>query len=352
MKKIHVSDRIKGSMLGGAVGDALGFPVEFFDDAEIFRQFGENGITEYLLCGGVALISDDTQMSLFTADGMLRAESECVAATAEDYVQRVYESYLSWLFTQDSDYVPSDNIRKSELLRYRELHSSRAPGNTCLAALQSGRCGSPEEKLNLSKGCGGVMRVAPVALLLATKDCPNRFIGEVAMRIAAVTHGHLLGYLPAAFLAIALANILRETSRDYEGAMTSALSQTKGLFPPSEELDYFSALIERAVLLANDRDIDDDLEAIRELGSGWVAEETVAIAVYCALRHQDSFEGAIVASVNHSGDSDSTGAVTGNLIGAMLGYERIPEKFILNLELKDLLFKISDKLYLAGRLSP
>lgn len=82
-------------------------------------------------------------------------------------------------------------------------------------------------------------------------------------------------------------------------------------------------MIDKAIDLANE-DVD-DLEAIRELGQGWVAEETLAIAIYCALKYSNDFDKALIASVNHSGDSDSTGAVTGNILGAYLGLSGIPE---------------------------
>ena len=88
-----------------------------------------------------------------------------------------------------------------------------------------------------------------------------------------------------------------------------------------------------------------DLDAIHELGEGWVAEETLAIAVYCALKYEDDFEKAIIVSVNHNGDSDSTGAVAGNIIGAYLGMNAIPEKFLTNLELKDVIIEMAEDLY-------
>ena len=89
----------------------------------------------------------------------------------------------------------------------------------------------------------------------------------------------------------------------------------------------------------------DDLAAIRELGEGWVAEETLAIAVYCAIRYQQDFRKAITVSVNHDGDSDSTGAVTGNILGAYLGFEKIPLKYIEPLELKEVIEEIAVDLY-------
>ena len=107
----------------------------------------------------------------------------------------------------------------------------------------------------------------------------------------------------------------------------------------SEQID----LIDKAIVLSKEN--IDDLEAIRELGQGWVAEETLAIAIYCSLKYSDDFDKAIIASVNHSGDSDSTGAVTGNILGAYLGLKSIPKKYLDNLELKDVILEIADDLY-------
>ena len=84
-----------------------------------------------------------------------------------------------------------------------------------------------------------------------------------------------------------------------------------------------------------------DQNAIRELGEGWVAEEALAIAIFCALRYSNVFEKAIITAVNHDGDSDSTGAITGNILGAYLGLSKIPDRFLKNLELKDIIMALA-----------
>ena len=71
----------------------------------------------------------------------------------------------------------------------------------------------------------------------------------------------------------------------------------------------------------------------------------MAVGLYCALKHFDSFEDALVASVNHGGDSDSTGAVTGNILGAAVGYEAIPQFYKDDVELHDLILHMADDLY-------
>ena len=108
-------------------------------------------------------------------------------------------------------------------------------------------------------------------------------------------------------------------------------------------MDMLQTLVQKAIDLSKSE--LDDLNAIRQLGQGWVGEEALAIAVYCALRHPDSFEDAVIAAVNHSGDSDSTGAIAGNIMGAALGLKAIPEKYLERLELRDVILDLADDLF-------
>jgi len=93
-------------------------------------------------------------------------------------------------------------------------------------------------------------------------------------------------------------------------------------------------LFNKAIRLA-ESDVEDQ-NAIRQLGMGWVADEAVAIAIYCSLKYKDNFEDAIVAAANHDGDSDSTAAITGNIVGARVGYKNIPDYYKNYVELKDI----------------
>ncbi len=345
-------DKIQGCLIGGAAGDALGFAVEFLDEYHIFEKYGANGITSYSLRNNVARISDDTQMTLFTAEGLLRASEKWDNPTDDQYIESIYESYLGWLHTQEGEdkcFPYSDAL----LSNVDELYSRRAPGSTCISALASGDCGTYTKQLNHSKGCGGVMRVAPIALYMAQLKDYNKLdeIADIAARSSAITHSHPLGYIPSAYLAVFIACLLRGDIPTK--ALYKAESATRKYFANSRNTECCLQLVNKALSLAcsteeGDR-IETDLEAIKELGEGWVAEETLAIALYCSLKYMDAengFEKALIAAVNHSGDSDSTGAITGNIMGAVLGYKNIPNKFKNHLELRDVILDISKKMHI------
>jgi len=188
------------------------------------------------------------------------------------------------------------------------------------------------------------MRVAPVGLYFNRASQCGRIgtVWEQATGVAALTHGHELGWLPAGVLAhiinrvtysdMTLIEAIRE-AQDFLNKHYSNRKHTKAL----------SNLIDRAVSLTV-MNQDSDLDNIRSLGEGWVAEETLAIAIYCSLKYQDDFSKAICAAVNHDGDSDSTGAVCGNILGALWGYERIPNQWKASLECKDVILEVADDL--------
>ncbi len=336
-------DKYRGCIIGGAVGDALGFAVEFMQDETIFQKYGELGITEYDLINGVAQISDDTQMTLFTANGLLlgttRGMTRGIMGSYPGYIALCYKE---WYKTQYESYPLNEKHPYSWLINVPELFASRAPGNTCLSAIESGIEGTIQEPINRSKGCGGVMRVAPIGIYFGDKRITIDDVDMIGAETAALTHGHELGYIPAAAL-VHIIHLISHQEISLVDAVNDAIVSMERLFPDSKHMSTFTALMKKSIELSGEN--LDDLDAIRELGQGWVAEETLAIAVYCALKYSQDFEKAIIASVNHSGDSDSTGAVTGNILGAYLGMKAIPQKFMENLELKDVILEIADDLY-------
>lgn len=338
---ISKKDRYLGCLIGGAAGDALGYAVEFYDTDKIFSKFGEKGITEYKKADDLALISDDTQMTLFTANGLLVADTlKNIIDTEAEYIDLIAACYLDWFKTQES---LGESGRFSWLNNIDRLNEPRAPGGTCMSALGSMKFGSVSSPINNSKGCGGVMRVAPIGLYF---DGDTMSIEKVAMlgaEAAAITHGHPLGYISAAMLVYIINGIVH-----YELCLREAINNAKTamnkLFNDKNPVAKMNGLTDLAIELSRRDDIT-DLEAIGILGEGWVGEETLAIAIYCALKYENDFEKAIIAAVNHDGDSDSTGAVTGNILGAYLGLSKIPKKFLEGLECLEVITEIAEDLY-------
>lgn len=333
--------KIRGCLLGGAAGDALGYAVEFKSIDEIKQIFGEKGISKYKLTEGRAIVSDDTQMTLFTANGILlgitRGRLRGIMGPMEGYI---YYAYLDWLFTQTGK-VSADSGH-AWLRNVERLKVKRAPGNTCLNALATGTCGSIEKPINNSKGCGGVMRVAPIGLYFCEHD-NEALITMLGAKVAAITHGHPLGFIPAATLVNIIYSCFNDSLSSLEDVIEHSMQLTVNLFAEYFETNQLITLLKRAIELSKNE--SEDLDNIMQLGEGWVAEETLAIAVYCSLKYQHSFENAVIASVNHNGDSDSTGSVTGNILGAWLGANSIPQQFKDDLELVDVVEEIAKDLY-------
>lgn len=338
-------DKIQGCLIGGAAGDALGYVIEFLTEDTIFRNLGKPGLTEYRFRNGLARISDDTQMTMFTATGLLSAAArEGAAADIETYGRYIARTYRDWYKTQCESFDACNRkFITSWLMHVPEIFASRAPGRTCLSAIYSGCGGSVEFPLNNSKGCGGVMRVAPIGLFFADLDVAPLGVDLLGADAAALTHGHEMGYIPGAMLVHIVRLVANSDDITLKDAVLSAMGMARVLFPDAETLPGFLELISRAVELS-ESDVD-HLSAIHQLGAGWIGDEALAIAIYCALKYADDFDMALIASVNHNGDSDSTGAITGNILGAYLGLSRIPQKYLDKLELKAELLELAEDLY-------
>lgn len=320
-------DHYRACLLGGSIGDAMGYAVEFMSLGKIKEHYGVRGIRDLTINPtGKAIISDDTQMMLFTAEGILNAWRDSI-----NPAHAIWESYLRWYSTQG--YPIDERLKKGSLIGLPELQKQRAPGNTCLQALATGQMGNRNTVLNNSKGNGAVMRVAPVGLVYV-KDSYKAF--RVGCESAMITHSHPAGYLSAGALAAILSEILSGASiRDSVIKAREILSS----YGNSEET---KDAMEKAVRLI-DFNVEPQ-EALKLLGPGWIAEEALAIGIYCSLKYSEDFKEGLLCSVNHSGDSDSTGMITGNILGAYLGCDCIPFDWLLNVELGNVTSGIADEL--------
>lgn len=323
-------NKILGSIIGGAIGDALGYQIEFERDIkekECIRYYGKG------------IISDDTQMSLFSANALIWRDTNLrLNGISTSYEDAIYMGYLDWLNTQY--YSKKNKNRISWLNDIRELNVQRDPGNTCLGSLLSGKKGSIEEPINNSRGCGGLMRVGPIGLYMGS---PTE-AGELAAKASAITHGHPLGIIPS-YIFASMINILLNENTDIKGAYKKVTKQFRKHYDifDKDNTDKFFNLVNKAIELSK-KDLPDN-KAIAQIGEGWVADEAFAIAIYSCFKYENSFEDAVICAINHDGDSDSTGSITGNLMGVYLGYDKINKYYVDNLELTDIMFEIANDIH-------
>ncbi|MCF3136590.1 ADP-ribosylglycohydrolase family protein [Streptomyces olivochromogenes] len=338
--------RVRGCLLGGALGDALGYPVEFSSLDRIRAAHGERGVTGPVpgAHGVVGRISDDTQMTLFTAEALVQAHArERHKGIGGGWALLLRRAYERWLETQtkpgpEQAAPPTSGAPAGGLVTEAWLYSRRAPGNACLSGVAQMYAPDPELPLDGrpgevnpdSKGCGAVMRSAPFGLVN-----PADAAFAMAARGAQITHGHPTGYYASGALAAIVAYLVAGDS--LEGSVLRALRLLE-LHPGHEET---SADLRRAVDLAAQG--SPTAEKVESLGAGWVAEEALAIGVYCALA-TPRVEDALLLSVNHSGDSDSTGSLCGNLLGARHGDVGLPHSWVERVEGRARIAALADDL--------
>lgn len=334
------ADRVAGCLLAGAVGDALGAPVEFATLERIRRDHGPGGIRDLEKAyDRVGAITDDTQLTLFAAEGLLRArtlrEEGGARGAEDDGAAAVLRAYRRGLVTQGDD-VPSELLgARGWLMELPELHARWSPGHACLAALRLSGGAAPRDRISERQACGGIVRAAPAGLVEA--DDPFALGGLVA----APTHAHPTGLLTAGFLALLVDRLVRGVGLD------AAIGAARARLTAEPEHAEVLVAVDRAVQRVGST--EPSAEAVEELGRGWVGEEALAIGLYCVLAHPAELEAAVVLAANHSGASDSTAAVTGAIAGALLGEAAIPVRWLDRLELREAIGQLAADLAVGYR---
>jgi ADP-ribosyl-[dinitrogen reductase] hydrolase len=296
-------ERILGSLYGGAVGDALGAPVEFMSRAAIIQRLGPTGVSGFVQTP--APITDDTQMTLFTLEGI----NDWLAQPGSVLQVCIGRAYQRWLFTQSGQMIALQASELADLASHQLLCQQRAPGHTCLSALASKRHPG-EMACNHSKGCSGVMRVAPLGWLGAAQNWPLANSWQAGCLSAALTHGHPLGQTAAGAMAVMVQLLCMGIDMPQAIDTLQCLARQQQAPAALCELLHAAATLPARPALPH------------ALGEGWVAEEALAIGLYCA-RHAPDFAAGLCMAVNHDGDSDSTGSICGQLLGASMGRQAI-----------------------------
>ena len=342
-----LESRIHGCLLGGALGDSLGYAVEFDSIAEIRRRFGPGGLTDFSALDGGTHFSDDTQMTLYTVDGLVEALEWANSGVGADVNACLWLAYLRWLASQgeaapSSAPVPQPRwIDTQEVLRHR-----RAPGSACLSGLATGEMGTSFRPVNPdSKGCGTVMRSAPFGLIPhITPDAVYKLSADAA----ALTHGHPSARQSAGAFSVLIHRVVSGDS--LQSAAAAVLADVRAIADVAPELPV---RLEAAVRLA-ESGLADPEELVHQLGEGWVAEEAFAVGLYAVLATapdatapsapDEHFRAAVGLAVNHSGDSDSTGSIAGNILGAYYGEACLPAAWLERLEAPHVIRGMADML--------
>lgn len=340
---IDLKNRFLGCMIGGAIGDAMGYTME-----NIFG-YGSEEITEPYVDEemGQVLISDDTQLAIFTMDGLLWAYIRCSNRGIGTYEgSGVWQSYGRWYYTQTGQVLDEYIMHKHEhepvalnmigvktVLEYEELYSNRLPSEETLSAISTLEMGTMEMPLNDFKDASCLARVAPVGMLL--HDNPEQAF-LVAARIAAITHGNPTGYLAAGAYACIIAEVINGKALDE--SVRNALFELKKytyIDEVNDTLDYALHLSECEV----------DWKAVAEMiGRGDSAEDVLALGVFFAIK-AESYEEAARMAANSGGCSSSVGFIACSIVGAMMGEQGVPEEWKNNLELRKMMTTWVDKLY-------
>ncbi|PSK62571.1 ADP-ribosyl-[dinitrogen reductase] glycohydrolase [Micromonospora sp. MH33] len=325
--------RAAGSLFGLAYGDALGKPTEFLTVAEIVRRYGPAGPRE--LTGDPALVTDDTQMALAVAWALHGAP----AWTAEAVEPLLRRRFLDWAVSPDNN---------------------RAPGMTCLRACAELDRGTRWQDATVagSKGCGANMRVTPVGLLDVDLDT----LAGLAQLQAGLTHGHPTGLAASELTAYAV-RLLRDGAAlpELPGLLTDRAHAQRSVYRADWLGDLWQRPGERTpeefiargwdeclrVLGRLDAALarpDDGGDPCRLTGEGWIAEEALATALLCALRHADDPVGALARGATTAGDSDSIAALAGAFLGAAHGMSAWPPDWSTRIEYADQLTTLTTPL--------
>lgn len=328
----HDLAHYEGCLVGGAIGDALGAPIEFATIEDIKKKYGDKGVSYLKKKDNVYKFTDDTQMTIFLADGLTKSYLQNPSLKDEPDYNVIYDSYLNWYATQQrNSRIPQNNGILSE----SQLYSRRAPGNTCISSLASGQKGSVEDPINDSAGNGAAMRVAPIGLLYH-QDPKLAF--KIAVKDAAMTHGHEGGYLSAGFHSALIASIINGKS------LPKAIEASMDILKTYKKHEHLTGLLNKAIKLSESETPQE--EALPTLGRGTRGDEAMAIAIYSALKNPDSYKNAVFTAINHAGDSDTTGAITGNIMGAYLGTDAMPRAWKENIELSHVIKRLSENLFI------
>ncbi|NMX20998.1 hypothetical protein C5S30_00875 [ANME-1 cluster archaeon GoMg4] len=286
--KTDLKSKFTGALIGTAVGDALGAPVEGWSMEQVRSVYSER--KRWKMSYG--RYTDDTELMIGVAESLIRNKGFNGADMARTFV-RNYDAKRGY-----------------------------GPGSTgALKRIKEGESWDEASKKLFggegSYGNGAAMRIAPIGLFYYDNADKLR---EIAYKSCQITHSHELGKAGAALQAFAVALAVR-------GQKESMLSELKNF----AQNNVYEDKIRRVEALILDKDATPKKEIIAKLGNGMAAFDSVPTAIYSFLRF-DRFEDSVIYAVSLGGDTDTIGAMTGAISGAYYGEGGIPNEWMEQLE--------------------
>ncbi|MFI9629555.1 ADP-ribosylglycohydrolase family protein [Streptomyces sp. NPDC052042] len=323
--------RVRGALLGGAIGDALGAGVHGLTLEEIRAAHGADALTDFVPThGGRGTVTAVTQLSLFTVDGLIRAQVRRDTGAWHPPTD-VHRAHLRWAATQ-RDWGPDERREDNGWLALEEwLYARRDPARTCLIGLGDTTMGTLDQPKNpTARDSAALTRSAPFGLLVGWDP---ELVLQLAVECAAHTHGHPAALLSAGGIAVIMHGLTRGETLD--GSVQRALAliaERPGHEPVTEALQQALGTVRQGI---------PGPALIESLGTTDAAEEVLAVAVYCALVSEDMRHGLRLA-VNHGGSSAATGSLCGALLGALHGETALPPAWLAELEGRPTILELAD----------
>ncbi|MDT0167514.1 ADP-ribosylglycohydrolase family protein [Pseudarthrobacter sp. BRE9] len=342
-----LKSRIHGALLGGALGDALGYAVQADSIGAIRQRFGAQGLTGFDPLSGPWPFSDDTQLTLYTVDGLVEALEWANSGVGADVNACLWLAYLRWLAAQGKDAGPSAPTPQPRWIDRNEVfRQNRHPDQDCVSGLATGEMGTSVRPVNPeAKSAGTVMRSAPFGLI--PHIAPDA-VYKLSADAASLTHGHPSARQSAGIFSLLIHKLVSgEALRNAAADVTAHAAALPGVAPELPDgLEAALRLADKAIVAPE--------ELVQVLGGGWTAAEALAVALYAVLatlpddgadaqpaRH---FQDALSLAVNHGGPSDTTGSLAGNILGALYGEDCLPVQWLGALEAPDVVRGMADQL--------
>ncbi|MER5729657.1 ADP-ribosylglycohydrolase family protein [Streptomyces sp. NPDC002138] len=325
--------RVRGALLGSALGDALGAPVAGLSLDAIREAHGPAGLTELAPAfGRRGAVTAATQLTLFTVDGLIRAHVRRDTGAWHPPTD-VHRAYLRWAATQH-DWGPDERRKENGWLAHEEwLYARRGPDRACMTGFGDEILGTLEHPKNpTARDTGATVRSSPFGLLVGWEPA---LVLQLAVECAAQSHGHPTAYLSAGAFAVIVHGLTRGESLD------SAVQRALGLLGSRAGREPVTDALQRATAAVTQGVPSPKIIESLSPGDGRDAEDALAVAVYCAMVAEDIRHGLRLA-VNHGGDSAATGALCGALLGALHGETALPAAWLADLEGRPTMLELSD----------